>query len=157
MISYEEAKKVALQRNENVNACLEYETAYRFYNESEQEFMEPAGDVVVLKKDGKAMGLTEFIIEYRPNRRFVKRALSGQAQTEQVAREQGFCPQQQADPDKLLEQAIAFVRETGGASTSALQRKFRIGFARAANLIDAMEEMGVVSPFDGQSPRKVLQ
>ena len=156
MITYEEAKKLALQRNGNVNACLEYETAYRFYDETEGELMEPAGDVVVLKKDGRVMGLTEFILEYRPDRKFKKRAFLVQAQTEQVEKQGESCPKKQAEPDKLLDQAIAFVKETGSASTSALQRKFRIGFARAANMIDVMEERGIISAFNPNSPRKVL-
>ena len=129
MLTYEEAKKLALQRNKKVNACLEYETAYRFYDETERELMEPAGDVVVLKGDGKVMGLTEFILEYCPKRTFVKRAFSGQIPNEQEYQE-GVSLPKQTEPDKLLDQAIAFVRETGSASTSALQRKFRIGFAQ---------------------------
>lgn len=156
MKTYEQAKKLALQRNKKVNACLEYETAYRFYDETEGEVMEPAGDVVVLKGDGKVMGLTEFILEYCPKRTFVKRVFSGQTPNEQEYQEGDSRPKQQAEPDKLLDQAIAFVRETGSASTSALQRKFRIGFARAANMIDVMEERGIVSAFNPNSPRKVL-
>ncbi len=49
-------------------------------------------------------------------------------------------------PDELLPDAIALVREEGGASASLLQRKLRVGFPRAAFLIDQMEEMGIVGP-----------
>jgi S-DNA-T family DNA segregation ATPase FtsK/SpoIIIE len=64
----------------------------------------------------------------------------------------------QAEPsDELLPEAIALVRQLDKASTSMLQRHFRIGYTRAARLIDSMEEQGVVGPPTGTSkPRVVL-
>jgi S-DNA-T family DNA segregation ATPase FtsK/SpoIIIE len=53
------------------------------------------------------------------------------------------------DEDELLEKAIAIVREQGRASVSLLQRRMRIGYARAARLIDEMEEQGVIGPDEG--------
>ncbi len=44
----------------------------------------------------------------------------------------------------------------GQASTSSLQRKLKLGYARAARIIDELEEMGVVGPYEGAKPRKVL-
>ena len=61
-----------------------------------------------------------------------------------------------ADGDELLEQAIAVVVEAGLASTSLLQRRLKVGYARAARLVDEMEEKGIVGPFEGSKPRKVL-
>ncbi len=58
--------------------------------------------------------------------------------------------------DEKLEEAIEYVVEAGQASTSALQRRFKLGYGRAARLIDIMEEMGVVGPFEGSKPRQVL-
>ena len=58
--------------------------------------------------------------------------------------------------DELLEQAIAVVVEAGLASTSLLQRRLKVGYARAARLVDEMEEKGIVGPFEGSKPRKVL-
>lgn len=58
--------------------------------------------------------------------------------------------------DEFLEQAIAFVVSTKQASASLLQRKFRVGYNRAARMIDSMEERGVVGPSLGSKPREVL-
>ena len=57
--------------------------------------------------------------------------------------------------DELLESAIEFVVESGQASTSFLQRKLRLGYARAARIVDSMEEMGIVGSLEG-SKRQVL-
>lgn len=58
--------------------------------------------------------------------------------------------------DTLLSEAINFVIHAGTASTSLLQRKLRLGYARAAHLLDLMEARGVVGPYNGSKPRKVL-
>lgn len=58
--------------------------------------------------------------------------------------------------DEMLYPAIECVIETGQASTSYLQRKLKLGYARAARIVDTMEEMGVVGPFEGSKPRQVL-
>ena len=60
------------------------------------------------------------------------------------------------DGDELLMDAIELVIDSGKASVSMLQRRFRIGYNRAARIVDIMEEMGVVGPQDGSSPRQVL-
>ncbi len=60
------------------------------------------------------------------------------------------------DRDEKLEDAIEFVVTGGKASTSALQRHLKLGYGRAARLIDIMERMGVVGPFEGSKPRQVL-
>ncbi len=61
------------------------------------------------------------------------------------------------DDDDLYEDARMAVIEAGKASTSYLQRKLKIGYARAARLIDLLEERGVVGPGDGAKPREVLE
>lgn len=60
------------------------------------------------------------------------------------------------DTDELLEDAIKLVVETGQASISMLQRRFRIGYSRAARLIDMMEVRSIVGPYQGSKPREVL-
>jgi S-DNA-T family DNA segregation ATPase FtsK/SpoIIIE len=58
--------------------------------------------------------------------------------------------------DKLYDEATRFVVESGRASTSLLQRRFRIGYGRAARLLDMMEHEGIVGPSEGSRPREVL-
>ena len=58
--------------------------------------------------------------------------------------------------DDMLDAAIECVIEMGMASTSMLQRKLKLGYARAARIIDQMEERGIVGPFEGSKPRQVL-
>lgn len=58
--------------------------------------------------------------------------------------------------DELYDDAVQLVIEMQSASVSMLQRRFRIGYNRAARLIDAMEERGIVGPYEGNKPRTVL-
>lgn len=60
------------------------------------------------------------------------------------------------DDDELYEDARACVIEAGKASTSYIQRKLKVGYSRAARLIDLLEERGVVGPSDGAKPREVI-
>ena len=60
------------------------------------------------------------------------------------------------EDDPMYEEAVKTVIEAGMASTSLLQRKLKLGYARAARLIDVMEENGVVGPYEGAKPRKIL-
>ncbi len=59
--------------------------------------------------------------------------------------------------DAMFEDAIRLVLEFGKASTSLLQRRLRIGYGRAAHLIDMMERDGIVGPADGSKPREILK
>ncbi len=60
------------------------------------------------------------------------------------------------DDDELFDQAAEIVIQSGKASASLLQRRLRVGYARAARLIDILEDKGVVGPADGARPREVL-
>ena len=64
----------------------------------------------------------------------------------------GTCDQE----DELFERALDFIRTTKYASTSMLQRKFRIGYTRAARMMDIFEERGYVGPGQGSKPREVI-
>ena len=69
----------------------------------------------------------------------------------------GSAPEEVGDDyDELLPSAIEVVVETGMASVSMLQRRLKLGYSRAARLVDQMEEKGVVGPFEGSKPRQVL-
>ncbi len=60
------------------------------------------------------------------------------------------------EEDELFQDAVEAVMDAHQASSSMLQRKFRIGYTRAARLVDAMEEKGIVGPADGSKPRPLL-
>ena len=58
--------------------------------------------------------------------------------------------------DEMFWPAVEFVIESGKASTSNLQRKFKLGYARAARIIDIMEEKGIIGAYEGAKPRQVI-
>lgn len=60
------------------------------------------------------------------------------------------------DTDPLFDDAVEVLLETGQASVSMLQRRLKLGYSRAARLIDQMEERGIVGPFEGSKPRQLL-
>ena len=60
------------------------------------------------------------------------------------------------DGDEMLPQAIDVLRSTKRASTSMLQRRLRIGYNRAARLMEILEDRGIVGPENGSSPREIL-
>lgn len=62
----------------------------------------------------------------------------------------------QIEADEMYDQAVALVRQHDTMSVSVLQRRLGIGFNRAANLIETLEENEIVGPADGSKPRKVL-
>jgi S-DNA-T family DNA segregation ATPase FtsK/SpoIIIE len=74
----------------------------------------------------------------------------------EVKKEKEGAGGQEDEYDEKYDEALAFVAETGQASISLIQRRFRIGYNRAARIIEKMEEEGVVGPSDGVKPREVL-
>lgn len=84
-----------------------------------------------------------------------------QAQIEQKA-EQGSKSDDSAsaipdsEGDELLPAAVEVILETGQASVSMLQRRLKLGYARAARIVDEMEDKGIVGPFEGSKPRQLL-
>ena len=63
---------------------------------------------------------------------------------------------EEGEEDEMLMPAIECVVEAGMASTSLLQRRLKLGYARAARIVDEMETRGIVGPFEGSKPRQVL-
>ena len=74
-------------------------------------------------------------------------AKGGNAAPEQSAADEG---------DEMLPAAIDVVMETGQASVSMLQRRLKLGYSRAARIVDEMETRGIVGPFEGSKPRQIL-
>ena len=60
------------------------------------------------------------------------------------------------DRDKLFDDAVAAIAESGQASSSFLQRRLRLGYARAARVIDQLEKAGIIGPSKGAKPRDIL-
>jgi S-DNA-T family DNA segregation ATPase FtsK/SpoIIIE len=60
------------------------------------------------------------------------------------------------DYDEMLPQAVNVIFESGQASVSMLQRRLKLGYSRAARIVDQMEQMGIVGPFEGSKPRAML-
>ena len=58
--------------------------------------------------------------------------------------------------DEMLSAAVDVVLEIGQASVSMLQRRLKLGYSRAARIVDEMEELGIVGPYAGSKPRQIL-
>jgi len=69
----------------------------------------------------------------------------------------GGDPDGDGEDDELFQDAVRLVLEFGKASTSLIQRRLRVGYGRAAHLIDMMESEGIVGPADGSRPREILK
>jgi len=107
----------------------------------------------------------ESVIEFVKNHCEVEYDQSVQAQIEKAAEEKtsgknGDAPsgkeELHSDYDELLPQAVDVVLEAKQASVSMLQRRLKLGYSRAARIVDQMEEIGVVGPFEGSKPRQIL-
>ncbi|SDG52068.1 DNA segregation ATPase FtsK/SpoIIIE, S-DNA-T family [Selenomonas sp. WCT3] len=107
--------------------------------------------------DDEVEGLLEFIRsqgqEMETNEEIV--AFTEQAMAEQAAEEEGG-GNKGPKVDELLLDAVNLVMSTGQASSSSIQRRFHIGYTRAARLIDTMEELHIVGPNMGSKPREIL-
>jgi S-DNA-T family DNA segregation ATPase FtsK/SpoIIIE len=75
---------------------------------------------------------------------------------EEILKEQQKSTLANGEKDELYEQAVKVIMESNQASVSILQRRMRLGYTRAARIIDTMEQEGLVGPFEGSKPRKIL-
>jgi len=87
---------------------------------------------------------------------FVKRQGSPTYEAVDLEREQEVGTGLEGDYDEKFDEAVALVAETRKASISLVQRHLRIGYNRAARIIEKMEEDGIIGPSDGVKPREVL-
>ncbi len=76
---------------------------------------------------------------------------SGSGKAESVSQ-----TEEKSEFDELLPQAVDVIFETKQASVSLLQRRLKLGYSRAARIVDQMEELGVVGPFEGSKPRQIM-
>lgn len=75
---------------------------------------------------------------------------------EQILKEQQRSATSEIQQDTFFNTAVQLIMETGQASVSILQRRLRLGYTRAARIIDAMEEQGFIGHFEGSKPRRIL-
>ncbi len=87
----------------------------------------------------------------------IQQEINRQAQeSERSGSKQGTDDDDVGGGDPLLQQAVEVILETGNASTSFLQRRLSVGYARAGRLVDGLERMGIIGPPNGSKPRQVL-
>ena len=75
---------------------------------------------------------------------------------EEILKEQQKSGFVNGEKDEFYDQAVKVIMESGQASVSILQRRLRLGYTRAARIIDMMEQEGLIGPFEGSKPRKIL-
>jgi S-DNA-T family DNA segregation ATPase FtsK/SpoIIIE len=75
---------------------------------------------------------------------------------EEIAKEQQKSGLSSGEKDDIYDEAVRIIIESNQASVSILQRRLRLGYTRAARIIDMMEEEGLVGPFEGSKPRRIL-
>ena len=109
---------------------------------------EVAGVVDFVKKSGAAQYDDEVIREIEQHAAEKEKGAKGVGGTLPEEADGGF--------DELIDAAAEVVIETGQASVSMLQRRLKLGYARAARLVDQLEEKGIVGPFEGSKPRQLL-
>jgi len=75
---------------------------------------------------------------------------------EEILKEQHKSLLVTGEKDELYDEAVRIIMESNQASVSILQRRLRLGYTRAARIIDMMEQDGLIGPFEGSKPRKIL-
>ena len=112
--------------------------------------------------DGEVEAVTSYVKEnYNAdyNQQVLKEIEKNAAQTGKKPAATAADPEpnsEELDGDEMLPQAVDVILETQQASVSMLQRRLKLGYARAARIVDEMEEKGFVGPFQGSKPRAIL-
>jgi intein/homing endonuclease len=99
-------------------------------------------------KEGEVKRVTDFIKAQAPQVSYSEEVFSYKPEPKQI---------EGTPSDELYEQAVEVVTSAGKASASLLQRRLRIGYARAARLLDLLEQKGIIGPAEGSKPRDVLK
>jgi len=102
----------------------------------------------VVEKEIK--NVVSYLMEYCPSLEYEQEVLEYK-KSKNMLREK-----EEEEEDELFNEAVSIIINSKQASISILQRKLRIGYTRAARLIDVMEKRGIVGPYDGRNPRKIL-
>ena len=121
---------------------------------SHQERILNIADKIILLNNGEVEKIVEFLKTNGGGPTYSEDVLAKIEKANSTDKELDEDPDDDTDP--FLMEAIEAVIDMGQASASYIQRKFKVGYARAARIIDQMEERGIISGYEGSKPRKVL-
>src|SRR3989338_2345224 len=144
-ISFKVASKV------DSRTVLDMNGADKLLGKGDMLFLEPGQPKPI-------RGQAALIVDEEINRifAFVKAQQKPEYSEELIRIQSGNLKASNAEKDELYEEAVQVVLETRQASVSVLQRKLRLGYGRAARIIDMMEDEGIVGPSQGSKPRDIL-
>jgi S-DNA-T family DNA segregation ATPase FtsK/SpoIIIE len=117
------------------------------------------GDMLFLKpQESKLIRAQGTLVTDKEIDRFVEfiKAQAEPVYDDEIVKEQQKTTLANGEKDELYDDAVRTIMESGQASVSILQRRMRLGYTRAARIIDMMEQEGMVGPFEGSKPRKIL-
>ena len=144
-ISFKVASKVAS------STVLDANGAEKLLGRGDMLFMEP-GETSLIR--GQCCYVDDR--EIKDLVKFVKGQTGPQYISAVIAKQEKKYTTAEQEKDELFDDAVELILDTGQASVSMLQRKFRIGYTRAARIIDIMEEKGVIGSYNGSKPREIL-
>ncbi len=144
-ISFKVASKV------DSRTVLDTSGADKLIGKGDMLFMQPGAEKPI-------RGQASFIVDEEINAvvKFVSQQAKPEYHSEIFSAQEGKSAGGVMEKDELFDEAVAIVLETGQASTSNLQRRLRLGYTRAARIIDQMEADGVIGPAQGAKPRDIL-
>jgi S-DNA-T family DNA segregation ATPase FtsK/SpoIIIE len=143
-ISFKVASKV------DSRTVLDMNGADKLLGKGDMLFLRP-GEEKLIRAQGALVSDKEIeeIVEYI-------KAQAEPVYDEEILKEQQKSILANGEKDELYDEAVRVIMESNQASVSILQRRMRLGYTRAARIIDTMEQEGLVGPFEGSKPRKIL-
>ncbi|MFA5116726.1 MAG: DNA translocase FtsK, partial [Candidatus Omnitrophota bacterium] len=144
-VSFKVASKV------DSRTVLDMNGADKLLGRGDMLFIQP-GDSKPTRAQGSLIGDKEIdrVVE------FIKSQGLAPAYDEEIVKEGRAGAAVNAEKDDMYEESVRVIMETGQASVSILQRRLRLGYTRAARIIDMMEQEGMVGPYEGSKPRRIL-